>query len=111
LENTGLKENRVREALTDTSSLNTSWADNTEVTYEKGDSLCQSNSTEKSFFSSNGRSEDLMVDQIEGSGTNPDNMMSDVGSGDSERTIEMDLDTLRIEEGKSNKLTEEKDKP
>ncbi|CAG8458790.1 818_t:CDS:2, partial [Gigaspora rosea] len=57
------------------------------------------------------RSEDLLVDQIEGSGTNPDNVMSDVGSGDSERTIEMDLDTLRIEEEKSNKLTEEKDKP
>ncbi|CAG8730608.1 16882_t:CDS:2, partial [Gigaspora rosea] len=56
LENTGLKEN------------------------QKGDSLCQSNSTEKSFFSSNGRSEDLMVDQIEGSGSNPDNVMSDVGS-------------------------------
>ncbi|CAG8723155.1 14456_t:CDS:2, partial [Gigaspora rosea] len=80
LENTGLKENLVQEALTDSLSLNTSWADNTEVTYEKGDSLCQSNSTEKFFFSSNGRLEDLMVDQIEGSGTNLDNVMSDVAS-------------------------------
>lgn len=51
-----------------------------------------------------------MVDRIEGSGINPDNVISDVGSGDSEGTIEMDLETLRIEEEKINKLTEEKEK-
>ncbi|CAG8733979.1 3109_t:CDS:2 [Gigaspora margarita] len=80
LKNTKLKENRVQKALTDSSSLNTSWADNTEATYGKGGSLGQSKLTENSFLSSSERSEDLIVDQIEGSGTNLDNIMSDVGS-------------------------------
>ncbi|CAG8839788.1 3704_t:CDS:2, partial [Gigaspora margarita] len=88
LKNAELKENRVQEALTDSSSLNTSWADDTEATYGKGGSLGQSKLTENSFLSSSGRSEDLMVDRIE----------------------EIDLETLRIEEEKNNKLTEEKEK-
>ncbi|CAG8829525.1 15339_t:CDS:2, partial [Gigaspora margarita] len=80
--NAELKENRVQEALTNSSSLNTSWADDTEATYRKGDSLGQSKLIENSFLSSSGRSEDLMID----------------------------LETLRIEEEKNNKLTEEKEK-
>ncbi|CAG8826846.1 20557_t:CDS:2, partial [Gigaspora margarita] len=80
LKHAELKKNRVQEALTDSSSLNTSWADNTEATYGKGGSLGQSKLIENSFLSSSGRSEDLMVDQIEGSRTNPDNVMSDIGS-------------------------------
>ncbi|CAG8756186.1 28003_t:CDS:2, partial [Gigaspora margarita] len=80
----------------------------TEATYRKSGSLGQSKLTENSFLSSSRRSEDLMVDRIEGSGTNPDNVIVDVRSGDSERTIEIDLETLQIEEEKNNKLTEER---
>ncbi|CAG8471210.1 40446_t:CDS:2, partial [Gigaspora margarita] len=110
LKNTYIQENRVQKALTGSSSLNTSWADDTEATYGKGGNLCQSNTTENTSLPSGERSEDLMVDRIEGSGINPDNVMSDFGSGDSEGTIETDLETLRIEDEKINKLTEEKKK-
>ncbi|CAG8844140.1 21953_t:CDS:2, partial [Gigaspora margarita] len=87
LKNAELKENQ----------LNTSWADDTEATYRKGGSLNQSKLMENSFLSSSGKSEDLMVDRIEGSGTNPD-------------VMKIDLEILRIEEEKNNKLTDEKEK-
>ncbi|CAG8592453.1 698_t:CDS:2, partial [Gigaspora rosea] len=108
LENTGLKKNQVQEALTDSSSLNTSCADNTEVIYRKGNSLCQSNLTEN-FFSSNGRSENFMVDQIEDSGTNLDNVMSDVRSVAETTKKSEDSREIINSEGKKGKGLQEKE--
>ncbi|CAG8512340.1 34_t:CDS:2, partial [Racocetra fulgida] len=83
--------------------------EDTEAVYKKDENLYQSNTTKNAFLFCNKRSDDFIIDQIEGSEINLNIVMSNVRLGDSEEIVETDLKTLRIEDEKIYNIAEETD--
>ncbi|CAG8768843.1 10119_t:CDS:2, partial [Cetraspora pellucida] len=94
--------------LTDLTSHNTDWAEDTEAAYRKGKISLQKDMVQSAQSSLNEKAENSTGINMESTGINPDTSLSEIESCDSEGSAETDLETMRIEEEKANGTTAHK---